>query len=376
MIDCEAYYELLRAHGFSHFVGVPDSLLKDFCACITNRSTSASHIIAANEGAAISLAAGYHLATGKISIVYMQNSGLGNAVNPLTSLVDRDVYSIPLLLFIGWRGEPNFHDEPQHVKMGRVTINLLETLGIPHEIHATTLPEAEASLQRAVESMRSRNAPYALIIRKGTFSPYCLKTELPAGLVMSREEAIIWILESIQAKAIFVSTTGMASREVFEFRHRTGAGHHMDFLTVGSMGHASQIALGIAQSKPDLQVFCLDGDGALLMHMGSLAIIGAAKAANFKHVVLNNGAHDSVGGQPTVALSINIPQVALACGYRSARCVEGTEELTAAIQELQDCNGPALVEVRVTRGARPDLGRPTKSPLENKREFMAFLAAS
>lgn len=376
MIDCDAFYRQLLANGIAHFVGVPDSLLKDLCACITNHSSAAGHVIAANEGAAIGLAAGYHLATGQASMVYMQNSGLGNTVNPLTSLADPEVYSIPLLLCIGWRGEPEVHDEPQHVKMGKVTLPLLKTLGIPFEILPDNLADAEASLQRALHSMRTRRAPYALVVRKGTFAPCKLKREPAPEPPLSREAAIAQILQTLGDRAVIVSTTGMASREVFELREKSGTGHHLDFLTVGSMGHASQIALGVAQWRQGLAVYCLDGDGALLMHLGALPIIGSLQPRNFKHIVLNNGAHDSVGGQPTAALAIRIPEIARACGYKSARSVEDPAALTEALRELQACDGPALLEVRVRKGARSDLGRPTTNPVENKQDFMNFLAAA
>lgn len=373
MIDCAAYYELLNKCGFSFFAGVPDSLLKDICAYISDHTDPSSHIIAANEGAAVALAAGHYMATKQVGLVYLQNSGLGNTINPLTSLVDAKVYSIPVLLFIGWRGEPGVKDEPQHVKQGEITLNMLETLGIPYQIQPDTMEAAEACLETAVRHFQEKSSPFALVVRKETFAPYKLKNTQPNQYELTREQAIVSILEELSPDEIVVSTTGMTSREVYEYRTRSGARPGRDFLTVGCMGHSSQIALAIAQAKPHRQVYTLDGDGAAIMHMGSLAITGNQKLKNFKHVILNNGAHDSVGGQPTVGLSIDIPKIALACGYTEASSARTSGELKAAIAKLRACAGPALLEVFVNKGARSNLGRPTSTPIENKQAFMAML---
>jgi phosphonopyruvate decarboxylase len=370
MINCADFYELLIQQGIQFFAGVPDSLLQNLCAYISDHASQDKHIISANEGAAIALAAGYHLATGSIGLVFMQNSGLGNALNPLTSLVDPEVYSIPVLMVIGWRGCPGVKDEPQHVKQGKVTIPLLETLGIPYKVLPDHLSEAQACLEEAMKVMLQRQSPYAFVVRKDTFSRYLGNTSPTEEYNLAREEAITAILESVDEQALVVSTTGMISREVFEYRARGQQGHHRDFLTVGCMGHASQIALGIALARPDRPVYCLDGDGSWIMHMGSAAVTGSQKAGNFKHIVLNNGAHDSVGGQPTAGFIIDIPRIALACGYESAARVNTLADLKAALAQWRPSGCPSLLEVRVRKGARPDLGRPTTSPLGNKNDFM------
>jgi phosphonopyruvate decarboxylase len=371
MIEAKLFYDLLSEGGTDFFTGVPDSLLKSFCAYLTDHAGSAKHVIAVNEGAAVALASGYHLATGKIPLVDMQNSGIGNAVNPLLSLADADVYGIPMVLVIGWRGEPGVKDEPQHLKQGKVTLTLLETMGIPYFV----LSENEDAFRRQVSecftSIKEKNTPHALVIRKDTFAPYMLQKKEPDIGKLSREEAIETVIRSSNPKEIYFSTTGMASRELYEIRERLGQGHEKDFLTVGSMGHASQIALSAALQKPDFSVTVLDGDGALLMHMGALAAIGNRRPPNFRHIILNNGAHDSVGGQPTLGLTIDIPGLAKACGYREAQTVTSPEKLRVVLKEKKQ--GPTLIEIRVRKGGRKDLGRPKTSPVENKQALMKSL---
>ena len=374
MVRCKYLFDLLTRHGIRFFSGVPDSLLKDICAYISDNVSSRQHVIAANEGASIALAAGHYLATGSPGLVYMQNSGQGNTVNPLMSLADPDVYSIPMLLLIGWRGEPGIKDEPQHVKQGKVTLPLLDTLDIPHCV----LPENEADLEECLANMVrlsvEQSRPVALIVKKGTFEPYKLQTDQKNHYPLTREKAIELVASGLGDSTI-VSTTGKISRELYEFRIRTGATKVQDFLTVGSMGHASQIALGIALAKPNRQVYCLDGDGAAIMHMGSLAVIGSLNVPNFKHIILNNGVHDSVGGQPTVGFGISFTQVAAACGYQTVMTAESAEDVIDKVLQLVTEKGPALLEVKVAKGARADLGRPKTSPKENKTAFMEFLSS-
>lgn len=373
MIAVERFFTAVQDEGISFFTGVPDSLLKDFCAYVTDQIGSGGHVIAANEGGAVALASGHFLATGNPALVYMQNSGQGNAVNPLTSLADPDVFGIPMLLLVGWRGEPGRPDEPQHVKQGKVTLDLFSVLGID----AVVLPEDETaaleSLRQAVRRTRANSSPVALIVRSGTFGKYKLQREAVTAFPLSREAAVKAVLSGLADAAVVVATTGMTAREMFEHRVMTGRSHRADFRTVGCMGHASQIALGIALAQPDREVCCLDGDGAVIMHMGALAIIGSQRPANLKHVVINNGAHDSVGGQPTAGFAMDLLQIANACGYRHAWRAETQEEVDGRVSELRMAQGPVLLEIRVNKGARPDLGRPTASPAENKRELMQFL---
>lgn len=374
MIQPKAFIDALTQGGIDFFAGVPDSLLKNLCAYITDNVSREKNIIAANEGNAVGLAAGYHLATGKTGCVYMQNSGEGNIVNPLLSLVDEDVYQLPMLLVIGWRGEPGGHDEPQHKKQGKVTLSLLETMGVPYAV----LDENwEQQVHQAVTTIRETNGVYALIVRKGTFEDYVLQNQTISSLPMSREEAIKTVVDKLRENDIVVSTTGMISRELFEYREAKQQGHGADFLTVGSMGHASQIALGIALQKPERRVFVFDGDGALLMHMGGMAIIGDYCPKNLIHIVFNNGAHDSVGGQPTVGQKIDIEAIAKAVGYADVISVDSQEALLFAMNHVNYAviEGTSLINVNVRKGNRKDLGRPTTTPIQNKEAFMANLAS-
>lgn len=373
MLSPKIFIESLAAKGIDFFAGVPDSLLKNVCAFISDTLDDRHNIIAANEGAAVGLAAGHYLATGHIPCVYMQNSGEGNAINPLASLTDKEVYGIPVLLVIGWRGEPGVHDEPQHVKQGKITLPLLDAMGIRHEILSQDETEFRSQLDGAVRHMSETGEAFAFIVRKNTFEPYTLQRHEVNEYPLSREEAIQKVAASLSAKDVIVSTTGMISRELFEYRTAQGQGHERDFLTVGSMGHASQIALGIALEKTDRRVWCFDGDGAALMHLGSVAIIADKAPENFVHVIFNNGAHDSVGGQPTVGLKVNLAGIAKAAGYKDAVSVTTAEDLSSALKVLKTMRGPVLLEVRVHRGNRKDLGRPTTTPIQNRDALMEFM---
>jgi phosphonopyruvate decarboxylase len=303
----------------------------------------------------------------------MQNSGEGNIINPLASLTDPDVYNIPVLLVIGWRGKPGVHDEPQHVKQGKVTTGLLNVMGIDYTVLLKEEDKAEAQIKKAVAYMQATKQCYALVIEKDTFDAYTLQNVEKNSLTMSREEAIQTVAAALSEKDAVVSTTGMISRELFEYRTAMGEGHERDFLTVGSMGHASQIALGIALAKQDRKVWCFDGDGASIMHMGSMAIVANKAPKNYVHVVFNNGAHDSVGGQPTVGLKIDLPAVATAVGYRQVYSVEISDYLKELLEKLKEKEGPIFLEVKVKKGNRKDLGRPTTTPIQNKEALMSFL---
>ena len=377
MIRPEFFIEKLRENGIDCFAGVPDSLLKNICAYITDHCDAEHNIIAANEGAAVGLAAGHYLATGQPACVYMQNSGEGNIINPLASLTDPEVYNIPVLLLIGWRGRPGVHDEPQHVKQGKVTTGLLNVMGVNYEVLSKEENKAEKQIVKAVMALQN-NEVFALVIEKDTFEDYKLQNVEKNDLIMSREEAIQTVAAALGEKDCIVSTTGMISRELFEYRSAMNQGHERDFLTVGSMGHASQIALGIAMAKPDRKVWCFDGDGAAIMHMGSMAIVANKAPKNYVHVVFNNGAHDSVGGQPTVGLKIDLPAVAKAVGYSYTYSVSTKEDLekllTSSFLHQTSFDGPILIEIKVKKGNRKDLGRPTTTPIQNKEALMSFLA--
>ena len=373
MIRPDFFIEKLKENGIDCFAGVSDSLLKNMCAYITDHFDAAHNIIAANEGAAVGLAAGHYLATGQPACVYMQNSGEGNIINPLASLTDQEVYNIPVLLLIGWRGRPGVHDEPQHVKQGKVTTGLLNVMGINYEVLAKEEDKAEKQIAKALKALQNKDM-FALVIEKDTFDEYKLQNVEKNNLTMSREEAIQIVAAALGEKDCIVSTTGMISRELFEYRAAMNQGHERDFLTVGSMGHASQIALGIALAQPERLVWCFDGDGATIMHMGSMAIVGNKAPKHYIHVVFNNGAHDSVGGQPTVGLKIDLPAIAKAVGYKATYSVDNKADLESVLKDVNGFESPTLLEVKVKKGNRKDLGRPTTTPIQNKEALMRFLS--
>ncbi len=367
--------KLVEIIGSDFYTGVPDSQLKALCNYLMNTYgiDKDHHIIAANEGNCTALAAGYHLATGKVPVVYMQNSGEGNIINPVASLLNDKVYAIPVVFIVGWRGEPGVHDEPQHIYQGEVTIKLLEDMGIEaFAIGKDTTDEEVAEKMKEYREILASGKDVAFVIRKGALK-YDEEVEYKNDNTMVREDIIKHIVAASGEDPI-VSTTGKASRELFETRVANGQSHKYDFLTVGSMGHSSSIALGVAINKPEQRIWCIDGDGAVLMHMGSMAVVGANKPANLIHVVINNGAHETVGGMPTVAANVDLVAVAKACGYPYAVSVDTFEALDRELEAAKTRKELSLIEVKCSIGARDNLGRPTTTALENKENFMEYLA--
>lgn len=366
--------KLVEIIGSDFYTGVPDSQLKSLCNYLMNKYgiDSKHHVIAANEGNCTALAAGYHLATGKVPVVYMQNSGEGNIINPVASLLNDKVYAIPTIFIIGWRGEPGLHDEPQHIYQGEVTIKLLDDMGIKSFVISNDTTDEDVEKQMIeFNKLLNEGKDVAFIVRKGAIS-YDEPIEYKNDNDMTREE-IIQHITKVTGEDPIISTTGKASRELFETRTANNQSHKYDFLTVGSMGHSSSIALGVAINKPDTKIWCIDGDGALLMHMGSLAVIGSNKPNNMIHIVINNGAHETVGGMPTVASDMDIVATAKACGYPNAIMVDTFEKLDEELLKAKNKNELTLIEVKCSVGARDDLGRPTTTALENKNNFMNYI---
>lgn len=366
--------KLVEIINSDFYTGVPDSQLKALCNYLmaTYGIDPHHHVIAANEGNCTALAAGYHLATGKIPVVYMQNSGEGNIINPVASLLNDKVYAIPVIFIIGWRGEPGIHDEPQHIYQGEVTVKLLEDMDIAAFIIGKETTDDEVILAMdGFKKVLSAGKDVAFVIRKGALTD-APKVVYENDNSMVREDIIQHIAKASGEDPI-VSTTGKASRELFETRVANGQSHKYDFLTVGSMGHSSSIALGVAVNKPKQRIWCIDGDGAVLMHMGSMAVIGANKPKNLVHVIINNGAHETVGGMPTVAASIDLVAIAKGCGYPNAVCVDNFEDLDRELEAAKGRNELSMIEVKCSIGARDDLGRPTTTALENKQNFMEYL---
>lgn len=366
--------DFVNVLGCDFYTGVPDSQLKALCNYLMNiyGIDEKHHIIAANEGNCTALAAGYHLATGKVPVVYMQNSGEGNIINPVASLLNDKVYAIPCIFVIGWRGQPGIHDEPQHIYQGQITCDLLDLMDIENfVISEDTVVEELKRVMGEYNKVLDSGKSVAFVVRKNALT-YDEKVVYENDNDMVREEIIEHIVD-ITGDDPIVSTTGKASRELFEIRESNNQSHKYDFLTVGSMGHTSSIALGVAINKPDEKVWCIDGDGSALMHMGSLAVVGNVNPSNLVHIVINNGAHETVGGMPTVAGNMNLVKIAEACGYSYAVSVDNFNELDSELEKVKSLDELCFVEVMCSIGAREDLGRPTTTALENKENFMEYL---
>lgn len=363
----------LESMGIDTIAGVPDSTLKQFCDGLQTYKGSLRHYVTANEGAAVGVAIGTYLASGKPACVYMQNSGIGNIVNPLASLANGDVYGVPMLFIVGWRGEPGVKDEPQHVFQGKITCELFETLAVTYSVidQNTSEEEMEAILQEA-GLVLERGEQFAIIVKKGTFekeAPFSWSNGNP----MEREEVLGHILQALPRETAIVSTTGKISRELYEQSDRIYGNHENLFMTVGGMGHASMIALGVAAKRPDKTVVCIDGDGAALMHMGAMPFIASQGLENFYHIVINNMAHESVGAMPTGCQQTSFADIAGAAGYRVVDKFKTLGEVDQIGKRILEEKGPVLFEIPVALGARADLGRPKESAKENKETFMEFL---
>ncbi|MCK5043469.1 phosphonopyruvate decarboxylase [Candidatus Pacearchaeota archaeon] len=374
MINCNDLYRIFKKNDLIFFAGVPDSTFKDWMKYLADSDgEKLTNRVAVIERDAVGLAAGYYLATQKIGVVYMQNSGLGNAINPITSLADSEVYKIPMILMIGWRGEPEKKDEPQHKKIGRIMLPLLDILEIPYKVLPENIEEAEKIITEVKNIAERGSRPVALIIKKGILEEYNAQKEVKLNYEMKREDAIKIIIDNLSGSEVIVSTTGKNSRELFEYREEKNFGHQNDFLMIGSMGEASVIGAEIALQKPNKKIVIFDGDGAAMMTMGAMATIGNYHPKNLSHIIFDNGTYGSTGGQPTFSENVDFEKVALACDYDGARTVKTKKDLKQVIGDLKNQKGPQIVIVKINKGARKDLGRPTTTPIENKKAFMNFL---
>lgn len=360
--------------GAEFYTGVPDSLLQPLNNYLmqTYGISAEHHIIGANEGNCVGLAAGYYLASKKPGVVYLQNSGIGNIINPIASLLNERIYGIPCIFVIGWRGEPGVPDEPQHAFQGLVTLKLMEDMDVATYVitKETSIDELKAQMVR-FRDLLCRGKQVAFIVKKGALQ-YENKVDYKNPYSLVREKVIAEILQKA-GDSLIVSTTGKISREVFEQRELHQQSHDSDFLTVGSMGHSSSIALELALKAKDQRVICIDGDGAVLMHMGALATVGSMCPDNFVHIVLNNGAHESVGGLPTTASTLNLAKIAEACGYCYTKTVATQEALDAALSDVMSRKQCCFLEVKTSLFSRSDLGRPTVSAAESCKRFVRKL---
>lgn len=374
MISCQEFFDFLKEKDFLFFTGIPDSTFKEWIKfVIDSDGINLKHMIACNECEAIALAAGYHLATNKIGVVYMQNSGLGKAINPLTSLCDPEVYSIPLLLMVGWRGEPGKEDAPQHKRMGKITTSLLKTLSIPYSIIEPNISQVKAEFNKAEQYFKEHSGPYAFILRKNIFEEYKSKLKHVTDYTITREGAIRIIMDKLNDDDIVVSTTGYTSRELFEYRESRKGDHHKSFYNIGSMGCASSIGLSVALEHPNKRIVVFDGDGSVIMQMGALTTIGKYHPSNLLHIIFDNQAHESTGGQPTNSKFIDFITIALASNYKSAIIVNNQKQLDEALSKTLTMEGPTMVLIKIKQESRKNLKRPNKEPKEYKEDLIRFL---
>ena len=373
MVNLQSLFEALDRTGVKFFTGVPDSLLNDFCLYMMNNIPDSRHVMAANEGNAISIAAGNYMATGNIPLVYMQNSGIGNATNPLLSLTHDCVYGIPLIMVIGWRGDPSINDHAQHKKQGELTPVLMKDMDIPYEI----LDNDDTVIEKftwAVNKAREISSPVALIAKKAILTQKEKKQVYPESPLMNREEAVSAVIDVFGEDAVYLGTTGRATREVHEQLRMHGISEGHEWQNVGSMGHVSSVGLGLALALPDKRIVVFDGDAAVVMHMGSLATNCRYKASNLIHVVLNNGVNESVGGQQSAGQLIDLTGVAKSCGYRNVgHAIKTKEELQHVLKTLPGNDMPTFVDVYVRQGIRPDMPKLNINHKEQKEALMKYL---
>jgi len=371
MINTLKFFNSLKKNKIDFFTGVPDSLLKELCFCITDNTIKKQHIINSNEGSCIGLSIGYNLATNRIPLVYFQNSGLGNIINPYVSLAHESVFKIPILLFIGWRGEPNKKDEPQHLFQGKITEDLLKILEIDYQILTIDTNESIKQMQRIINLVQESQKPFAILVKKNSFSKYSFKQE-SVKHNLKRESSIEIILNNLKEKDIIVSTTGKTSRELNEISKKNNSKNPL-FYTIGGMGHSSQIALGISNFSLK-RVFCFDGDGSIIMHMGSMGIIGNNSNDNYFHILFNNGSHESVGGQPTFGKDVNFELLSKSLGYKEYFKLTTKENLSDFFKNIVSfLKGPVFIEILIESSSRSDLGRPETNPMQQKFIFQKLI---
>ena len=373
MINPETLIIKLKEIGVTFFTGVPDSLLNDFCLALESLCGN-NNIIAANEGNAIGIAAGHYIATGNIPVVYMQNSGIGNAMNPLILLAHKNVYSIPMILVIGWRGDPSVKDHMQHKKQGELTTVLMDDMDIPYKIldNEDTVFD---NFKWAVDESSKLQSPVALIAKKGILSKSKKENPYPdEGDMMNREDAMDVVFDHMPDDTIYYATTGRATRELHEMFVKRGIQPDREYLNVGSMGHNSSVALGVAMALPNRHHVCFDGDAAAIMHLGALPIIGKAHPKHFMHIVLNNGVHESVGGQISAGFNVNLTDIAKASGYSTpVGCIESAQDLRDAVVSLKDVEGPVFIEVKIRKGIRSKIPALKVDLIKSREDLMNLL---
>tara|TARA_B100000767_G_scaffold264583_1_gene279642 strand:- start:1612 stop:2724 length:1113 start_codon:yes stop_codon:yes gene_type:complete len=365
MIDINNFIKHLKKNDLDFCCGVPDSLLKDLCFAFENKYKK-NHLVAANEGSAVGLGIGYHLSTKKIPLIYLQNSGLGNAINPLISLSGSNVYKIPLFLIIGWRGEKHktFVDEPQHIAQGKVTEDFLKKLGIIYKIvDANTDYKKQINILKNFANKNQRVV--ALLIKKNTFKNNVKKSN-QISKVYEREKYLNLLIDILPKNSIIVSTTGILSRELNEIINTSKKKINF-FMCVGGMGHAISVASGLAL-KLKKKVFCFDGDGAATMHLGSLS--SSSKIKNIIHILFNNHSHESVGGQDNAAKHVKFFRIAKEFGYKNSYLCKNGKELNKIINKSIKSKYNSFIEIILNKGHRKNISRPSRNMILLKNNFM------
>ena len=371
MIKIEDLYKIFSKNNIEFFTGVPDSLMKDFSNFLEDNISETKHLISCNEGNSVSYGIGYHLVTNKIPLIYLQNSGLGNIINPITSMINQRVYSIPMLFMIGWRGEIGIKDEPQHLFQGEITEKQLTLLDIEYEVMDSNIDNCNYQISEIVNKIKISKKPYALLVRKNTFSKYSKKKIIKNHSFLNREKCIEILMNSLEKHDIVISTTGKTSRELNE---KSKSFTNPYFMSIGGMGHSNQIALAIAENTKK-KVFCFDGDGSILMHLGGLATIGERGNKNFHHVIFDNEAHESVGGQKTVSYNINFEKLCYSLGYKKYFKILDYNSIGEVIKKINaDEFGPTMIHIKVKCFSRDNLSRPNLTPLEHKANFKKKLS--
>ena len=356
MIDANHLFLFLKKNKINFFTGVPDSVLKDFSYVLELNKKKITNIITANEGSAIALAAGNYLSTKKPALVYMQNSGIGNAINPLISLCHPEVYSIPMVLMIGWRGSPKENDEPQHQLKGKITPSILKLLNIKFLV-LNDLKDLK-KIKSLITYSKYKKRPVAFLVKKNILHLKNIsKRTIQSKKYLSREIVINELLDKIKKNTRIISTTGYTSRELFQIRKNKKYKKGKDFYMVGGMGHSSMTSLGYSLNSKN-QVICLDGDGSLIMHMGSLISTGFKSKSNFKHILLNNGAHESVGDQKIDTFKVNFKNVSKSFGYKNYYLAKNNLSFNKNLKYFLKSEGPSFFEVYIRSESIKNLSRP------------------
>ena len=365
MIKVESLVKILKRNKSTFFTGVPDSVLKELSYTLQNKDKK-EHIIATNEGTAVSIGIGHYLSTKEVPCVYMQNSGLSNALNPLLSIAHEKVYAIPLILIIGWRGSPRIKDEPQHNVKGKITESILKLLNIKYTI-LRSINDLD-KFEKQIKFSKKKNSIVACLIEQGTLEKIDRIKKNSDFYKLNKELFLKTLLQSLDKNTKVISSTGYNSRELMHIRSKYKIIKTKDFYMVGGMGHTSSVALGYSLTSKK-KIICIDGDGSFLMHLGAIKTAGTFANKNFKYILLNNNSHDSVGGQNTYANNINFEKLSKSLGFKKFYSIKNDKNLKKTIKTFLSDDTLSFLEVKVSNSKIKNLPRPTDL-IKIKNEFM------